>query len=119
MKIDNQGKKSMTIKEKIQNKIEEEANDQTGHVADKLQDEAIEAVLGGLGSDAWKTYMKNFADSPEQLARLTAEDATADDPYMRKALAYLVSNAVCGIDTVTRLKDKLEDGLLDQGLSNA
>jgi hypothetical protein len=116
MKIDNQGEKSMTILDKIKNKIAEEAADTTGQVADRLQDEAIEAVLGGINSDAWKTYMNNFADSPEQLRRLTAKDATADDPYVRKALAYLVSNAVCGITTITRLKDRLEDGLLDQGL---
>jgi hypothetical protein len=106
----------MTILDKINIKIEEEAADPTGQVADNLQDEAVEAILGGIKSDAWRTYMNNFADSPEQLARLTAEDATADDPYVRKALAYLVSNAVCGITTITRLKDRLEDGLLDQGL---
>ena len=109
----------MTILEKIENKIGEEKADSTGQVADKLQDEAVEAILGGITSDAWETYMRNFADSPEQLARLTAkdpEDPATNDPYMRKALAYLVSNAVCGLDTVTRLKDKLQDGLLDQGL---
>lgn len=106
----------MTILDKIKNKIEEEAADPTGQVADRLQDEAIEALLFGLGTDAWTTYMNNFADSPEQLKRLTAKDATATDPYMRKALAYLVSNAVCGVTTITRLKDRLEDGLLDQGL---
>jgi len=109
----------MTILEKILNKIEEEKADTTGHVADKLQDEAVEALLGGIGSDAWKTYMQNFADSPEQLARLTAEDPAdpaTNDPYVRKALAYLVSNAICGLETVTRLKSRLEDGLLDRGL---
>jgi hypothetical protein len=106
----------MTIHQSIQSKIEEEEADLTGQVAEKLQDEAIAAILGGLGSEAWTTYMKNFADTPEQLARLTAQDTAANDDYMKKALAYLVSNAVCGIDTVTRLKDKLEDGLLDQGL---
>src|SRR5215831_16158431 len=101
----------MTILDKIKTKIDEEAADSTGLAADKLQDEAVEAVLGGLGSEAWKIYMKNFADSPAQLARLTAEDPedpATHDPYIRKALAYLVSNAICGLDTVTRLKDKLE-----------
>ena len=106
----------MTILDKINNKIAEEEADSTGRVADKLQDEAVEAILWGIGTPQWETYMKNFADTPAQLARLTGNDATKDDPYMRKAIVYLVSNAVCGGVTVTRLKQRLEDGLLDQGL---
>jgi hypothetical protein len=106
----------MTILDKIENKIAEVEADSTGRVGDKLQDEAVAAIIGGITSNAWKTYMQNFADSSQQLLRLTAEDATKDDPYMQKALAYLVSNAACGATTVTRLKDRLEDGLLDQGL---
>jgi hypothetical protein len=109
----------MTILQKIDEVIATEKTDQTGQISSKLQDEAVAAILGGIKSDAWKTYMKNFADTPEQLARLTAEDPkdpATNDPYIRKALAYLVSNAVCGLDTVTRLRDRLDDGLLDQGL---
>lgn len=107
----------MTIVQKIREKIAAvEANQVVGQVGFQLQEEAIAAILGGLGSEAWTTYMKNFADTPEQLARLTAQDSAGNDPYVRKSLAYLVSDAVCGLDTISRLKDRLEDGLLDQGL---
>jgi hypothetical protein len=120
LKSDYQGEKSMTILENINKKIAEAVADKTGQVSDQLQDEAIAAILGGLDSDAWTTYMKNFvdADRPEQLLRLRAKDSAGNDPYMRKAIAYLVANATCGIFTRLRLVERLEDGFLDSGLEN-
>jgi hypothetical protein len=110
----------MTILENIKKKIAEQEADSTGRVTDKLQEESLAAILAGLGSEAWTTYMKNFADAdrPDQLARLTAQDSARNDPYMRKAIAYLVANASCGMATITKLAQQLEDGFLDKGLKN-
>ncbi len=108
----------MSIAKNIKSKILEQQNDPTGQITSELQEQSIAAIIGGLGSDAWKTYMKNFvdADSPDQLARLMGEDLAAGDPYMRKEIAYLVANAACGSITRTKLDQNLNDGLLDQGL---
>jgi len=92
--------------------------DPTGQVAALLQEQSLAAILAGVNSEEWKTYMKNFASNPKQLARLTAQDETKDDPYMRKAIAYLVSNAGCGAITPRGLANQLEDGTLDRGLAD-
>lgn len=62
---------------------------------------AIAAVTGGLGSAAWKTYMKQFVsnDDPDQLKRLFATDDTGDDQNMIERRAYLVADGVCGEGT--------------------
>lgn len=111
----------MSILKNIENKIKGQVEDTTGQVTDKLSEESIAAILGGLGSPAWKTYMENFVDTdgpdrPKQLERLMGEDSAGSDPYMQKAIAYLVSNGSCGSPTRTKLTLQLEDGLLDQGL---
>jgi hypothetical protein len=108
----------MTIVERIQQLIDEGKADTTDKVSDQLQEQAIAVILEGLGTDAWRTYMSNFADPerPEQLARLMGEDDAGQDPYMQKALAYLVANATCGIFTRGRLIERLDDGFLDSGL---
>jgi hypothetical protein len=108
----------MSIRENIQNKIKEQEDDKTGRVTSELREQSLAAILGGLGSDAWETYMKNFvdADNPKQLARLMGEDEAAGDPYMRKEIAYLVANASCGSITRTKLDQGLSENLLDKGL---
>lgn len=62
---------------------------------------AIAAVTGGVGSEAWKTYMRQFVSNndPEQLRRLFAEDNTAEDQALIDNRAYLVANGVCGEGT--------------------
>lgn len=65
---------------------------------------AVDAINGGIKSPEWKTYMLQFVEkdadgnpvNPAQLARLLAEDDTADDPKVSRKRAYLVGNAVCG-----------------------
>ena len=110
----------MTIKANIEEKIAQlqkekaqippGAADQIGPRAKELKDLAIAAILGDKG--AFIAYMKLFAKSPDELARLTATDGTEKDPIKREARAYLVSNAVCAPGTTTGLNDNVFD-LLD------
>lgn len=111
----------MSILTNIENKIKDQVADTTGRVTDELSEQSIAAILGGLGSPAWKKYMENFVDKegpdrPKQLARLMGEDLAGGDPYIQTAIAYLVSNGSCGSPTRTKLTLQLENGLLDQGL---
>lgn len=72
--------------------------------SEKLSRLAVDAIDGGIKSEAWKTYMLQFVEkdaggnpvNPAQLARLLAEDGTADNPKISRKRAYLVGNAVCG-----------------------
>jgi len=79
---------------------------------------AIAAVTGGVGSEAWKTYMRQFVSNndPEQLRRLCAEDDTADVQAMIDNRAYLVSNGVCGEGTRQRFDENVRT--IDEGLAS-
>jgi hypothetical protein len=80
----------------------------------KNRERAVAAIGSGIGSAEWKEYMQQFADTPQQLARLTATDGTAQNPSLKLARAYLVANAVCGPGTLTNLDltvDGIDDGL--------
>ncbi|MDX6385566.1 MAG: hypothetical protein QOK48_3139 [Blastocatellia bacterium] len=59
---------------------------------------AIDAIMGGVHSDAWKLYMSLFADNEAQLALLT-EPKDQEPSYLPTARAYIVANAVCGAGT--------------------
>lgn len=62
--------------------------------ADHVKAQAIKAIYEGFGKQAWTDYMQNFADTPEQLTRLTTTNGDTI-PYVIESRAYLVSNAVC------------------------
>lgn len=74
---------------------------------------AIDAIEGGLGSPAWEKYMKQFATTPDQLARLTDPDKKLTKELKHKR-AYIVANAVCGAPTVTGLTEDVFS--IDAGL---
>ena len=107
----------MTILDRLRQKEQEVKDDATGTVASDLQNKAVAAILAGVRSEEWKTYMQLFAENEDQLARLTATDASKDDPYMQRNLAYVVANAVCGAATTTEtgsnVDESIDDGLLD------
>lgn len=77
------------------------------------------AVLGGIQSKAWRTYMEQFCDKgvngvdEAQIARLTVVDA-ANAPF-NKNRAYMVSNGMCGDFS----KDHFEENVasIDDGLN--
>lgn len=94
---------------KVQSKVKEKPG-----LGDDLREQAIAAIYGGLGSDAWNDYMNNFnfAGTPAQLARLTTRDEDGCHPYIAQARVYLVANAMCLPGTDTRMLDGVT-GFLD------
>jgi len=68
---------------------------------------AVAAIIGGIKSPAWRSYMMQFIDQnvpgvpvdPAQLDRLLAQDGTMGDVMLDRRRAYLVANAVCGSET--------------------
>jgi hypothetical protein len=60
------------------------------------------AIIGGISSPAWETYMRQFVDvdgqgnlDDAQLSRLKATDGNASAALDRNR-AYLVANGMCG-----------------------
>ncbi len=110
----------MKIMEKINKWSELVSTPQGAHHAARIQEEAVEAVLNGLGSKEWDMYMRNFNSNAEQLQRLTGQDAafmgTTWGPLI---LAYIAGDALCGGGTTittgrnmgNKLKAHLENGL--------
>lgn len=77
----------------------------------RLRRKALDAILGG--STEWVDYMREFANTPEELARLIPTDGSETDDGMNDARAYLVAKSPCGTDTVTTFEDGITV-ILDQ-----
>ena len=60
----------------------------------------MNAILGGPAD--WANYMKFFAKTDAELARLIPTDGGNDTDVQRSARAYLVANGMCTDDTTTR-----------------
>lgn len=70
----------------------------------ELQEQASEAIKGGITSGAWEVFMSNFASNPAQLQRLIGKDAFIDKPWGLISLAYLPANAMCGTSTTANTR---------------
>lgn len=78
------------------------------------------AIIGGIKSPAWKTYMLQFVDVDgngqpfqDQLTRLLATDGDPREPLARNR-AYLVSNGMCGDFTRAHFEETvmtIDDGI--------
>jgi hypothetical protein len=82
--------------------------------ADENRDLAVPAIQAGIRSRAWENYMRQYADTTEQLERLMGTDGTLGDIDMDRRRAYLVSDAVCGSRTVDLFGltvETIDDGL--------
>lgn len=66
-----------------------------------LKRAAIKAMMEGIGSPEWTSYMSLFAENAEQLNRLTVRQPD-DDQWKVESRAYIVANAICGADSTTR-----------------
>jgi hypothetical protein len=89
--------------------------------AARIQREAVEAVLKGIGTPEWERYMRNFHSNSQQLQRLTGQD----EKFMQSTwgpliLAYIAGDALCGggttVTTGRNMGDKLK-AHLESGLS--
>lgn len=106
---------NLTKVEKIMTGTDKAKKDELGRV---LRNAAINAIMGGIGSDEWKTYMSMFADSDEQLTRLTVPPASGQQ-WLREAQAYIVTNAICSGDTTTKTRLGVKNVAdLDKGVSD-
>lgn len=84
----------------------------------KLKQQAINAMMGGIGSPEWKSYMSLFADNVEQLNRLTVPQDN-EDSWLAEARAYIVANAICGADSTTQTSVRVDSDLDDSLSSNS
>ncbi len=69
-----------------------------GSMATENRDLAVQAMTGGIESADWESYMRQFADTELELARLTIKDDTMSSE-MKAKRAYIVGNAICGSGT--------------------
>jgi hypothetical protein len=79
--------------------------------AKALKRKSLDAISGGARE--WAIYMKEFAQTPEELARRIPTDNSADNADMNDARAYLASKGACGTDTVTTFENGITE-ILDQ-----
>src|SRR2546429_3122078 len=73
-------------------------------LAGALNTAAVAALLGGMSSPAFKSYMAIFSDNTDQLERLTVikkddQGKVIEPPYLKQMRAYIVSNAICDSQT--------------------
>lgn len=95
----------LEVKQQI---IDEGPGSQT---AERLKRKALDAIMGG--ANEWVTYMREFAKTPDELARLIPTDGTDNQADMNDARAYLVAKSPCGTDTVTTFERGISE-ILDQ-----
>jgi len=94
--------------------------------AEKNAEMAVAAILGGVKSPEWKSYMLQFVEKdakgtpldPRQLQRLLAADDTAGDPTINRNRAYLASNGPCGAASPGGLGFDFTVEGIDQGLDD-
>ena len=92
----------------------DEFRDQLGF---ELKQAAIEAMMAGIGSKPWTSYMSLFADNTEQLNRLTVRGDN-EELWVLESRAYMVANAICGADSTTQTSLRV-DALIDDQLAAA
>jgi len=94
-----------TILENVKRKVEEMKKNPI--LAGQNLGLAMAAMRDGINSRAWEFYMTQFARDEngaldkEQLARLMGTDNTLGDPVLDRKRCYLISNAICGMSTIT------------------
>lgn len=72
------------------------------------RDSATRSAADGLAGDAWEDLLRHFADSPEELARLTAPVAESDARGITTTFTTTTTTTIttttslpCGITTTT------------------
>lgn len=83
----------------------------------ELKQAAIKAMMKGIESPEWISYMSLFAENAEQLNRLTVLQPD-EDSWLTESRAYMIANAICGADSTTRTSLRVDDDI-DDNISNA
>ena len=88
---------------KVQAAVVVDKVDGNGDLGKKVGDAAEAAMMGGINSAAWKAYMSLFADSADQLKRLTTAELDGGEQWLPRVRAYIVANGICapGTDAAT------------------
>ena len=81
-----------------------------------LKKAAIKAMMKGINSPEWVSYMSLFAENAEQLKRLTVPQP-GEDTWQTESRAYIVANAICGADSTTRTRLRVADDI-DAGINS-
>ncbi|HEX5873603.1 MAG TPA: hypothetical protein VFY60_03085 [Pyrinomonadaceae bacterium] len=80
---------------------------QNAAIRDKLGNDlkkaAIKAMMNGIDSPEWVSYMSLFAENAEQLNRLTVPQPD-EETWQTESRAYIVANSICGADSTTRTR---------------
>lgn len=88
--------------------------------ADRTGQLAVAALSAGIRTPEWQAYMEHFPGlTPAQLNRLLGEDGTLDNPDLKKKRAYMVANAVCGIQSPNSVNLAVRVNSIDAGLPGA
>lgn len=113
----------MVTKMKIMKKIQALSDSvSAGNVSlgERIQREAVAAILGGKGSPAWETYMRNFHSNTDQLERLLGNDTQfMNSTWGKLTLAYIAGDGTCGGGTTIgtgrnmpkAMKDHVDNGV--------
>ena len=78
-------------------------------IADEVKIKSMKAILGSAAD--WVMYMKLYATTPEELARLIPTDGTENNEQMNVARAYLAANGMCAPGTGDKLLDNVTTNL--------
>lgn len=84
-------------------------------LGEKVGKAAERAMLAGINSNEWKDYMSLFADSADELKRLTTNELDGENDYLPRMRVYIVANAVCapGTDAATMKGFERLGGMID------
>lgn len=91
---------------KVQAAVAADLVNDTPTLSATINNAAVKALFGGIGSDDFKSYMAIFANNPSQMARLTVP-VDGEPPYLNQMRAYIVSNAICDPGTTAHTTNRV------------
>jgi len=99
--LDNLKRAHAAIVVDLAKKAVDPADNTVGKLSPQVNSLAVEALTGGIDSQAWKDYMSLFASNAAELAQLSdpAKTANGQNAWLAQMRAYIVSNAICDIGT--------------------
>lgn len=87
---------------KVNDKVRAEVTAGKRTTGNKIRKKAMAAIMNGCNSEEWKDYMRLFAKSDDELAKLMPEPNPGNKKDIERrnlARVYLVGNGPCGADS--------------------